>query len=81
MQPCLQQTPIHPHPYPTPKTSHPARKLHTRNFELEMADGKLLAGRRALYHSTQPLAYGAHPCENVVYNGGRMGYLSYSRKE
>jgi hypothetical protein len=40
-----------------------------------MADGKAVPGRRATYHGNQPLAYGAHPCENVVYNGGVGGVL------
>lgn len=34
-----------------------------------MDDGRKLPARKATYHATQPLAYGGHPCENVVYNG------------
>jgi hypothetical protein len=38
-------------------------------MELVTAAGEAVLGRRARYHATQPLAYGVHPEENVVYCG------------
>ncbi len=41
-----------------------------REYEMQVADGRVIAGGQGSYHG-QPsgLAYGAHPAENVVFNG------------
>jgi hypothetical protein len=43
--------------------------LFCRDFETQVADGRLLAGHNDTYHGNQPLAYGADPAENVVFIG------------
>jgi hypothetical protein len=40
-----------------------------RDFETQVADGRLLAGHNDTYHGNQPLAYGCDPAENVVFIG------------
>jgi hypothetical protein len=40
-----------------------------RDFEAQVADGRLVAGQHDTYHGNQPLAYGCDPAENVVFNG------------
>ncbi len=40
-----------------------------REFRMQIHDGSVVRGVDMRYHGTLPVAYGAHPCENVVYNG------------
>ncbi|KAF8068441.1 PU1 [Scenedesmus sp. PABB004] len=40
-----------------------------KDFEAQVADGRLLAGQHDTYQANQPLAYGCDPAENVVFNG------------
>lgn len=40
-----------------------------KDFECQVADGRLLAGQHDTYMANQPLAYGCDPAENVVFNG------------
>jgi hypothetical protein len=43
--------------------------MSLRDYEMQVADGRLLAGHNDTYHGNQPLAYGADPAENVVFIG------------
>lgn len=43
--------------------------LTPRDFETQVADGRLLAGHNDVYMGNQPLAYGSDPAENVVFIG------------
>uniref|UniRef100_A0A383WMX3 pullulanase n=1 Tax=Tetradesmus obliquus TaxID=3088 RepID=A0A383WMX3_TETOB len=40
-----------------------------KDYEAQVADGRLVAGQHETYHGNQPLAYGCDPAENVVFNG------------
>lgn len=40
-----------------------------RDYEAQVADGRLVAGQHETYHGNQPLAYGCDPAENVIFNG------------
>lgn len=40
-----------------------------RDYETQVADGRLLAGHNDTYHGNQPLTYGCDPAENVVFVG------------
>lgn len=47
----------------------PCRAVVCRDFETQVADGRLVAGHNDTYHANQPLAYGCDPAENVVFIG------------
>ncbi|WIA10447.1 hypothetical protein OEZ85_010639 [Tetradesmus obliquus] len=40
-----------------------------KDYEAQVADGRLVAGQHETYHGNQPLAYGCDPAENVIFNG------------